>query len=198
MSNAERKKACQTGTYLMTFNTTEAIEILSRTPGILRAMLSGLSDSWIKTNEGGKTWSPFDVVGHLIHGEETDWIPRLKIILESGESKPFSPFDRQAQFDKSKGKSLGELLDEFGKLRMENIATLKQIFAKGIELDRRGTHPELGSVTVRELIATWVVHDLDHLAQISRVMANRYVDDVGPWRKYLGILEQKRVKKGTK
>lgn len=133
----------------------------------------------------------------MIHGEETDWIPRLRIILESGEARPFTPFDRQAQFEKSKGKSLGELLDEFGRLRMENIAALKQALAKGIELDRRGMHPELGSVTVRELIATWVVHDLDHLAQISRVMANRYGEDVGPWREYLGILEQKKAK-GTK
>lgn len=176
----------------MTFNTTEAIEILSRTPGTLRAMLSGLSEEWTKINEGGKTWSAFDVVGHLTHGEETDWIPRLRIILTSGESAPFPPFDRQAQFRKSEGKSLSALLDEFGKLRMENISVLKQIFAKGIDLDRRGMHPELGSVTIREVLAAWVVHDLDHLAQIARTMAKRYGEDVGPWKQYLGILDQKK------
>ncbi len=176
----------------MNFNITEAIEILSRTPGTLRAMLAGLSDNWAKTNEGEKTWSPFDVLGHLIHGEETDWIPRLRIIIESGESRPFPPFDREAQFRKSKGKTLSELLDEFGRIRMENVATLKQAFAKGIELDKRGMHPALGSVTIRELLATWVVHDLDHLAQITRAMAGRYDDDVGPWKQYLGILKQKK------
>ena len=181
----------------MNFNTTEAVEILSRTPGTLRAMLAGLSENWTKANEGEKTWSAFDVIGHLIHGEETDWIPRLRIILESGESVPFPPFDREAQFAKSKGKTLGELLDQFGKLRMENVATLKQVFAKGIELDKRGMHPSLGSVTIRELLATWVVHDLDHLAQIARAMAKRYDDDVGPWSEYLGILEQKKGK-GTR
>ena len=178
----------------MNFNTTEAIEILSRTPGTLRSTLSGLSEGWITTNEGDATWTPFDVVGHLIHGEETDWIPRLRIILKAGESQPFPSFDRQAQFEKSKGKSLAELLDQFGKLRMENIASLKQVLAKGIELDKRGTHPELGSVTIRELLATWVIHDLDHLSQITRVMANRYIDDVGPWKEYLGILKQKKAK----
>ena len=178
----------------MNFNTTEAIEILSRTPGTLRSTLSGLSEGWITTNEGDATWSPFDVVGHLIHGEETDWIPRLKIILMAGESKPFPSFDRQAQFEKSKGKSLAELLDRFGRLRMENIATLKQVLAKGIDLNKRGMHPELGSVTIRELLATWVIHDLDHLSQIARVMAKRYFDDVGPWREYLSILKQKKAK----
>jgi hypothetical protein len=188
----------ENGTYPMTFNSTEATEILSRTPGTLRAMLSGLSEEWTKINEGGKTWSAFDVVGHLIHGEETDWIPRLRIILTSGESAPFPPFDRGAQFRKSEGKSLSALLDEFGKLRMENISVLKQIFAKGIDLDRRGMHPELGSVTIRELLATWVVHDLDHLAQIARTMAKRYGEDVGPWERYLGILDQKKTGAKTK
>lgn len=176
----------------MNFSTHEAIEILSRTPGALRAMLSGLSDTWIKTTEGGKTWSAFDVVGHLIHGEETDWIPRLRIILEFGESKPFPTFDREAQFEKSKGKTLSELLDKFGRLRVENIGTLKQILAKGIDLDHRGTHPELGVVTARQLIATWVVHDLDHLHQITRTLGKRYKEDVGPWRKYLSILDERK------
>lgn len=178
----------------MNFNTTEAIEILSRTPGTLRAMLSGLSDGWTKATEGGKTWSPYDVVGHLIQGEEADWMVRLRIILESGESLPFPPFDREAQFRRSEGKSLSVLLDEFGRLRIENIATLRQILSKGIDLERRGKHPELGPVTVRELLATWVVHDLDHLGQVARVMAKRYGEDVGPWRRYLGILEQKKGK----
>ncbi len=179
----------------MNFITNEAIEILSRTPGTLRALLAGLSENWIKATEGGSTWSAYDVVGHLIHGEETDWIPRLRIILEQGEAKPFPTFDREAQFERSKGKSLGMLLDEFGKLRMENIAALKRHLSAGIDMNRRGVHPELGPVSTRQLLATWVVHDLDHLHQISRILGKRYENDVGPWKKYLSVLDERKKAK---
>ena len=174
----------------MEFDTRDVIEILTSTPITLKAMLSGLSETRIKATEGGATWSAYDVVGHLIHGEETDWIPRLRIILESGESVPFTPFDRDAQFVKSRGKLLGELLEEFEGLRKTNIATLTQLLANGIDLNRRGMHPELGSVTIHQLLATWVVHDLDHLYQIARTLAYGYSEDVGPWR--LRVLDDGR------
>lgn len=165
----------------MAFDLEQGRQILARTPRVLRAYLGGLSVDWTDTRESDGSWSPFDVVGHLIHGEKTDWIPRAKIILEHGESKPFVPFDRFAQEKESEGKGLGELLDEFEALRLRNLETLDALELTGEDLDKRGTHPELGAVTLRELLATWVVHDLTHLAQISRVMARRYSTDVGPW-----------------
>jgi hypothetical protein len=151
-------------------------------------LLRDLPESWVLANEGTDTWSAFDILGHLIHGEETDWVPRAKIILEHGESRAFEPFDRFAQFEKSKGKSTTALLDEFASLRKQNLAALVQMNITQDQLARRGKHPELGSVTIRELLATWVVHDLSHIAQAARVMCKQYSEAVGPWKQYLPIL----------
>ena len=166
----------------------EAAAVLARTPGALEALLGGLPDDWIGANEGGETWSPFDVVGHLIHGEKTDWMPRVRIILEHGENRPFDKFDRFAQFAASEGRSLGSLLEEFAALRDENVRELLTLHLSEADLDRRGRHPELGGVTLRQLLATWVAHDLDHVVQISRVLARQYSDEVGPWRAYLRVI----------
>jgi hypothetical protein len=166
----------------------EAVAILSRTPSTLDALLRGLPDGWIAAHEGGDTWSPFDVIGHLIHGERTDWMPRARIILEHGESTPFEKFDRLAQFAESRGRTLASLLDEFAALRRDNVRALDALHLTGADLDRRGRHPELGGVTLRQLLATWVAHDLDHVMQISRVLARQYTDEVGPWRAYLRII----------
>jgi DinB superfamily len=166
----------------------EAAAILARTPATLDALLRGLSDGWIAANEGGETWSPFDVIGHLIHGERTDWVQRARIILEHGETRPFDTFDRFAQFALSEGRSLASLLDEFATLRLENLRELEKMRLTDADLDRRGRHPELGVVTLRQLLATWVAHDLDHVVQISRVLARQYSDEVGPWRAYLRII----------
>ena len=156
----------------------EAVAILSRTPAMVDAMLRGLPDGWIAAHEGGTTWSPFDVIGHLIHGERTDWIPRARIILEHREAKPFEKFDRLAQFSESEGRTLAGLLDEFAALRRENLQALESLHPTNADLDRNGLHPELGMVTLRQLLATWVAHDLDHIAQISRVLALQYSDEV--------------------
>jgi hypothetical protein len=166
----------------------EAVAILARTPAALEALLRGLPDGWISANEGGETWSPFDVIGHLIHGERTDWVQRARIILEHGETRPFDKFDRFAQFALSEGRSLASLLDEFATLRQENLRELERMRLTDADLDRRGRHPELGVVTLRQLLATWVAHDLDHVVQISRVLARQYSDEVGPWRAYLRII----------
>jgi hypothetical protein len=166
----------------------EAVAILARTPATLDALLRGLPDGWIVAHEGGDTWSPFDVIGHLIHGERTDWIPRARIILEHGEARAFDKFDRFAQFALSEGRTLASLLDELATLRRENLRELATLRLTDADLDRRGRHPELGVVTLRQLLATWVAHDLDHVAQISRVLARQYSDDVGPWRAYLRII----------
>jgi uncharacterized damage-inducible protein DinB len=175
----------------MIFSLHLSAEILSRTPATLRALLAGLPAPWIINNEGAETWSPYDVVGHLIHGERTDWIPRLKIILEHGETRPFVPFDRFAQFEASKGKSLGELLETFAALRRQNLTTLKQLHLTEEHFKLKGTHPDFGAVTLGQLLATWVVHDLDHISQIARVMAKQYREEVGPWINYLSILTSK-------
>ena len=175
----------------MKFNLDEAIEILSRTPALLKALLKDLSRNWVDKNEGSETWSPYDVIGHLIHGERTDWITRLKVILNYGESRPFEPFDRFAQFEASKGKSLEELLEEFAALREQNIMTLRELKITESDLEKTGKHPELGKVTVEELLATWVVHDLDHVGQVARTMAKQYEREVGPWRAYLSILQRR-------
>ena len=172
----------------MKFSLEQAGEILARTPATLQALLTGLPEPWLINNEGGQTWSPFDVVGHLIHGERTDWIPRLKTILEHGEARPFTPFDRLAQFEASRGKSLQELLDTFAALRRQNLATLQELNLRAEQFKLKGTHPDFGPVTVEQLLATWVVHDLDHLGQIARVMAKQYKAEVGPWINYLSIL----------
>ena len=174
----------------MEFQLEQAKSVLQRTPATLSSLLRDLPDAWIVHNEGPDTWSPFDVVGHLIHGEETDWIPRAKVILADGENRSFEPFDRFAMFEKSKGKSLGELLETFARLRRENLRELEQMNLTPELLSKRGKHPELGIVTLGELLATWVVHDLGHLAQIVRVMSKQYGDAVGPWRAYLSILSR--------
>src|SRR5262245_28066322 len=166
----------------------EAVAILARTPGTLDAMLRGLGDGWIAANEGENTWSPFDVVGHLIHGERTDWVPRVKIILEHGELRPFHPFDRFAQFAASEGRTLDSLLDEFAIVRRDNLRELADLRLTDADLDRRGRHPAFGVVTLRQLLATWVAHDLDHVVQISRVLARQYSNEVGPWTAYLRII----------
>jgi hypothetical protein len=166
----------------------EAVAILARTPASLDALLRGLPDGWIAADEGGETWSPFDVIGHLIHGEQTDWMPRARIILERGEAMPFEKFDRFAQFALSQGRTLASLLDEFAAVRRDNLRELTALGIAEADLDRRGRHPELGVVTLRQLLATWVAHDLDHVVQVSRVLARQYTDEVGPWRAYLRII----------
>ncbi len=173
----------------MLFNLNQAVEILTRTPNVLNSLLRGLSSEWTENNEGEQTWSPFDVLGHLIHGERTDWMPRVKIILQSGEAEPFDPFDRFAQFEESRGKSLEELLAIFTELRAQNLATLASLNIAAEDLDRRGTHPALGAVRLEELLATWVAHDLSHLTQITRTMAKQYREAVGPWAEYLSVLK---------
>jgi DinB superfamily len=172
----------------MEFDLQQTIALLSRTPSLLNALLRDLPQTWTLGNEGGKTWSPFDIVGHLIHGERTDWMPRARMILQHGESRAFDPFDRLAQERESQGKSLRELLDEFARLRSENLNALGAMNLQPSDFDRRGRHPELGVVTLSQLLATWAVHDLTHLHQLSRVMAYQYTDLVGPWSAYLGVL----------
>jgi DinB superfamily len=166
----------------------DAIALLSRTPAAIDALLRGLPDAWLTANEGPDTWSPFDVVGHLIHGEDTDWMPRTRLILEHGHTRPFVKFDRFAQFEASAGKTLDALLDEFAERRRRNLDDLAALALTDADLDRPGLHPELGPVTMRQLLATWVAHDLDHVVQISRVLARQYSDEVGPWRAYLRII----------
>jgi len=166
----------------------EAVAILARTPATLDTLLRGLPDGWIVAHEGGDTWSPFDVIGHLIHGERTDWVPRAKIILEHGEARAFDKFDRFAQLAVSQGRTLASLLDELATLRQDSLRELATLRLTDADLDRRGRHPELGVVTLRQLLATWVAHDLDHVVQISRVLARQYSDEVGPWRAYLRII----------
>jgi len=172
----------------MDHNLEQTVVLLSRTPATLNVLLRDLPDSWTLRYEGPNTWSVFDVIGHLIHGERTDWLPRAKRILQFGESKPFDPFDRFAQERESKGKSLSQLLDEFTALRSENLAELASMRITREDLDRRGVHPALGGVTLSQLLATWAVHDLTHIHQISRIMSYQYRDAVGPWSKFLGVL----------
>jgi hypothetical protein len=163
-------------------------DILQRTPSTLNSLLHDLPQTWLTNNEGPDTWSPFDVVGHLIHGEETDWIPRAKMILEHGESRAFTPFNREAMFEKSKGKTIAELLDTFAHLRAESLQQLDELNITREQLLKRGLHPELGAVTLSQLLATWVVHDLGHIGQIVRVMSKQYSEAVGPWKVYLPVL----------
>lgn len=174
----------------MDFDLATGVAILERTPQTLRALLAGLPSVWIEGTEGPDTWSPYVIVGHLIHGEHTDWIPRAKIILAQGASRRFTPFDRFAQLRESGGKSLAELLDEFALLRAENLATLAGWRLTEAQLALEGEHPELGTVTLRQLLATWVGHDLGHIAQTARVMAKQYRDAVGPWRAYLPVMDR--------
>jgi hypothetical protein len=167
----------------------QSIALLARTPAVLDALLRDLPEAWTLRNEGENTWSPFDVVGHLIHGERTDWMVRARIILESGEARPFDRFDRWAQQRESQGKSLGQLLDEFAHLRSENLADLRALNLTAADLEKRGRHPALGVVTLSQLLATWAAHDLTHLHQISRVMVCQYREAVGPWTQFLGVMQ---------
>jgi hypothetical protein len=166
----------------------ECLPILTRTPATLDALLRGLPEVWTDSTEGPGTWSPYVVIGHLIHGERADWMPRLAIILEHGPARPFDPFDREAQYRESVGKPLPALLDEFAALRRDNLERLRALDLQPAQLELRGAHPALGPVTVRQLLATWTAHDLAHILQVSRVMAKRYREEVGPWAEYLSVL----------
>jgi hypothetical protein len=174
----------------MDFELATGVAVLERTPHTLRAMLAGLPPSWIEGTEGPETWSPYDIVGHLIHGERTDWIPRARIILSQGANRRFTPFDRFAQFRESEGKSLTDLLEEFARLRAENLVTLAQWGLTEAQLALEGEHPAFGPVTLRQLLATWVAHDLGHIAQTARVMAKQYREAIGPWRAYLPVMDR--------
>lgn len=175
----------------MDFKLDEAIEVLERTPETLEHLLSGLSGGWLRCNEGEGTWSAEEVVGHLIEGEKTNWMPRLEMILQQGESQPFPPFDRFAHLRENSGTSIDQKLLQFKTAREENLLKLKSLINSETQLELTGVHPEFGPVKLKELLATWVVHDLTHIAQIVRVMAERYREDVGPWAAYLGILKRK-------
>jgi hypothetical protein len=170
------------------FSLDTCLEILERTPVVLEQWLDGLSDTWTTHNEGPDTWSPYDVIGHLIHGERTDWMARLDIILGDGPDKTFATFDRFAQFEESRGRSLADLLRTFREARTANLTRLRSLHLTAADLDRTGIHPRFGPVTARQLLATWTAHDLDHVMQIARVMAKQVGADVGPWVEYLRIL----------
>jgi hypothetical protein len=172
----------------MEANLDTSIALLERTPTALNTLLRGLPDAWVRSNEGGETWSAFDVVGHLIHADLTDWIPRARSILEFGESKPFPPFERGDHRQITQGKSLAQLLDEFAEVRAEQLNELRALELQPADLTRSGQHPALGSASLQQLLATWVAHDLNHIHQISRVMAFQYREEVGPWHKYLGVM----------
>lgn len=175
---------------MSTFELDHARTLLERTPATLDALLRALPESFARADEGPGTWSPFDVVGHLIHGERTDWVVRAKLILQPGGPHTFEPFDRFAQAEASRGQTLDALLDTFAALRAENLRALDALALSPADFDRRGQHPDLGPVTLRQLLATWVAHDLGHLAQISRAMAKVYREEVGPWRAYLSVLDR--------
>lgn len=174
----------------VTFTLPDALAVLERTPAVFRSLLAGLPANWITCDEGPNTFSPFDNLGHLIHGERTDWMPRATIIRAQGADRTFEPYDRFAQHRESAGKSLGQLLDEFALLRAANLSTLAGWGLTDVQLDLTGRHPELGVVTLRQLLATWVAHDLGHIAQTTRVMAKQYREAVGPWRQYLPVLDR--------
>ena len=172
----------------MKFSLERSYEILEHTPGALHALLNGLNDDWINGNEGPDTFSPYDVVGHLIHGEKTDWPGRIKMILEHGTSQTFVPYDRFAMYRESEGKSINQLLEEFEALRKENLGWYRGLNLQDADLDKTGMHPSLGEVSLRQLLATWVIHDLTHIAQIGRVMAKQYKGEMGPWLQYFRVM----------
>ena len=172
----------------MTFDLERSIEVLAATPSAVRALLGNLSDDWTASSGDRDNWQPYDIIGHYIYAEEADWIPRARVILAQADDRTFPPFDRYGQFNRSDQESLGERIEEFARIRTENIETLRSWELVDAELDLKGVHPEFGEVTLRELIATWVVHDLTHLRQIATVMAKRYDEAVGPWKAYLSIL----------
>jgi DinB family protein len=174
----------------MDYRFDDALPVLRRTPDVLDTLLRDLPASWTDATEGPNTWSPFDVVGHLIHGDRTDWVPRIEHILRHGDTLSFPPFDRQAMFETSRGLSLTNLLETFRSVRNESVERVVSLALAEGDLERRGRHPEFGVVILRQHLATWVAHDLDHIGQIVRVMARQYSDAVGPWRKYLSILRQ--------
>jgi hypothetical protein len=173
----------------MDFDLANGIAILERTPATMRALLNGLSPAWTDATEGPDTWSPYVVIGHLIHGERTDWIPRAQIIRAQGANRQFIPYDRFAQFKESEGKSLTALLDEFARLRAQNVGTLKSWRLTQAQLALEGEHPEFGAVTMRQLLACWVAHDLGHIVQVARVMAKQYRGAIGPWTAYLSVMK---------
>ncbi|MBS4063424.1 MAG: DinB family protein [Chitinophagaceae bacterium] len=172
----------------MKFETNKSIQILEKTPSVLQALLENMDEDWVMNNEGPETFSPYDVVGHLIHGEKTDWVPRAKIILEHGVSKPFEPYDRFAQYEESKGKTIAQLLEEFELLRKQNIQWLQSLNLTNEDFEKKGMHPSLGAVSLKNLLSTWVVHDLTHIAQVTRVMAKQYKEEMGPWPQFFRIL----------
>jgi hypothetical protein len=172
----------------MKFDLARSLELLERTPEALSRLLRDLPEAWTRANEGPDTWSAFDIVGHLIAGERSDWMTRTHTILEHGEARRFTPFDRFSQFETSRGKSMNKLLDEFADLRLNNLVELKDLELSEEDLVKRGTHPDFGPVTLGQLLATWTVHDLNHLAQVSRVMAKQYRGEVGPWAAHLPVL----------
>ena len=175
----------------MEFDIEKALPVLERTPQVIESLLYGLPEEWINSNEGGDTWTPLDIIAHLIHGEKTDWIPRTQIILGEG-SKEFIPFDMEGHIKEGKGKTLLQLLDEFKVLRKANLTLLKTVELSPEILNNTGIHPVLGPVTLRQLLAAWVVHDLTHIHQLSRVMAKQYDEAVGPWKQFMGVLGGKR------
>jgi len=172
----------------MQYDLHKSLAILDRTPAVLRQLLQGLDPDWLMNNEGPDTFSPFDVLGHLVHGEKTDWTARIKLVLEHGNTKAFEKFDRFAMYEESEGKTINQLLDEFEKLRKENLDWLKSLSLTANDLYKKGLHPVLGEVTLENLLATWVVHDLTHISQISRVMAKQYKEAIGPWTEFFRIL----------
>ena len=182
----------------MDFSVAPGIAVLERTPGTLHAMLHELGAEWTDATEGPETWSPYIIVGHLIHGERTNWIPRAQLILSQSANRRFAPFDRFAEARESQRPSLADLLDEFARLRAENLATLASWRLTGAKLALDGEHPEFGTVTLRQLLATWVVHDLGHVAQIARVMAKQYRDAIGPWRAYLPIVDRQTPRSASR
>lgn len=173
----------------MKYSVERSYEILNRTPSVLQSLLAGLPDDWILPDEGPDTFSPYDVIGHLIHGEKTDWVVRAKMILKFGNTQTFERYDRFAQYENSKGRSLQQLLDEFAAIRKENMLWFRSLNLTEADLDKKGMHPVLGEVTLRNLLATWVVHDLTHIAQITRVMAKQYKTEMGPWPQFFRILD---------
>lgn len=173
----------------MTHDLEQTIALLARTPAALDALLRGLPESWTLRNEGEDTWTPFDIVGHLIHGERTDWMPRTRLILKSGDAQPFEPFDRLGHVAESRNRSLEELLDTFARLRADNLSELRALNLQPSDLERPGRHLALGPVTLSQLLATWAAHDLSHLHQLSRVMAHQYREAVGPWTAFLGVMQ---------
>lgn len=172
----------------MQYDLQQSIQVLKKTPELLHLLLSGLDEVWTMNNEGPETFSPFDVVGHLIHGEKTDWPVRINMILEHGTSQPFERYDRFAMYQESKGKSMDDLLVEFSQLRKKNLFGLCELHLDESDFHKQGTHPVLGTVTLKQLLATWVVHDLSHMSQVTRVMAKQYKDEIGPWIQFFRIL----------